>query len=203
MSPRRFFAGLSTIAALALSASASAQSKAPHQRLEEFIQLNQFASPYRGAATIDRWCYYPHIDKGDSWWYVENPTAGLDAIQVWNGFGIPLVSGAYGRGGALVVGYFVDRTTPAPDLDPVPPFSPNLKDCATGARILLDGPFPIVGLAKDIGARAAIDPAHEYRMWRMKGTYHRVRWISLIPVAYQVGNNQIAGSIVLGFTGDW
>ena len=200
----RSIALLSAFVALVLSDGASAQSTTPaDKRLADFIQLNQFASPYRGALIPEQWCYSTRVDSAYSWWYLEDPTSGLIAIQVRSSVRIPFTLGAYGSTGALVVGYVIDGGTPKADLDPVASFTPNLPPCAIGMRILVDGPFPIAGMARNLGAQTAFDPAHEYRIWPMKDSFHRVRMIAAIPAAFQVGMEPVAGRVILGFTSDW
>lgn len=189
---------------LALSGGASAQMTSADQRLENFIRLNQFASPYAGGQFPEQWCYYTNTDHTYSWWYLSDSVSGtLAAVQAQNGFGIPFTVKSYGGTAAILVGYEVKGGSSTADLEPVSSFAANASECDIGIRILTNGPYPIVGLARNLAAQTATDPAHEYRIWFMRSTYHRVRLISAIPVSFQVGSNQIAGRIVLGFTGDW
>lgn len=190
-----------------MMARAGAQAASPDQRLEDFIKVNQFASPYAGAQTPDQWCYYTKTDRGYSWWYVaDRAPDSLKAVPVNNGFGIPFVVTPYSgvpTVGALAVGYVVDGGTPSASLEQVSSFAASASTCPIGVRILNNGPYPVVGLAKDLALQTVVDPAPEYRLWLVGGRYHQVRLISMIPVSFQVGADKVAGKIVLGFTGDW
>jgi len=197
----RFF----VVGALALSAGAGAQPAAStsDQRFRAFIELNQFTSPYNGGVPAERWCLYTKIDRSPSAWYFTDPASDyLDAVQVWNGFGVPFVASHYGNAGAILVGYSVGGQPTNGQLAPVS-FSANPTECDLGIRILTNGPYPIASLAMNLDSQTAIDAAPEYQVWFAKGTYHRVRLISLIPVTYQVGASQIPGKIVVAFTGNW
>lgn len=201
----RLLASLPIFIVLALWNAASAQShRTPDQRLTGFISLNQFASPYAGGKFPEQWCYYTNTDHSYSWWYLSDSASGtLGAVQAQNGFGIPFIVNSYGGTAAILVGYEIKGGSSTADLEPVSPFAANAPDCDMGIRILTNGPYPIIGLAKNLGAQTSTDAAPEYRVWSMNGTFHRVRLISAIPVSFQVGSDQVAGRIVLGFTGDW
>jgi hypothetical protein len=196
-------AGLVASSALSLIGCPGAQAQ-PEEPLSEFIRLNLFASPFAGVQIPEQWCYYTPTDLGYNSWYVRDSASGvLGAVQAQNGFGIPF-SGSYGGAiGAIIVGYVVDGGPPAGNLTNASPRGANIPACAIGARILTGGPYPIVGLAANLAHQASVDPAPEYRVWTVKGSYHRVRLIQVIPISFQIANSAAAGRLVFGITGDW
>ena len=201
----RYLSVLVASSALSIIGCPSARAQPADLRLSEFIRLNLFASPFAGVQIPEQWCYYSQTDLGYSWWYLTDSASGvLGAVPAQNGFGIPF-GGSYGSGtnGAIIVGYVVDRGPPAGNLAKASPPGATTSACAIGAQILAGGPYPIVGLAADLALQASTDPAPEYRYWIVKGSYHRVRLIQVIPVSFQIGNSAVAGRLVLGITGDW
>jgi hypothetical protein len=206
-SKRGLAAAVFLAAGLVVAPGTGAKAASPDQRLEDFIQVNQFGSPYAGAQIPEQWCYYTRTDRGYSWWYVaDRAPDNLRAVPVGNGFGIPFVVTPYSGVptlGALAVGYVVDGGAPSASLEPVSTFASGAPACSIGVRILSNAPYPVVGLAKDLALQTVVDPAAEYRLWLVSGRYHRVRLISMIPVSFQVGSDKVAGRLVLGFTGDW
>jgi hypothetical protein len=190
--------------AVALAIPAGLQAQTADRRLTEYIRLSLYTSPYAGAQIPDDWCYYARTGLSYSWWYVKDSITGaLGAVQAQNGFGIPFAGRDGGSSGAIIVGYVVVGGTPAAGLANVTPPAPREPACATGARILNGGPYPIVGLAADFAHQVSVDAAPEYRLWLVNGAYRRVRLIQLIPASFQTGNDPAAGQLVLGFTGDW
>jgi hypothetical protein len=182
-----------------------AQSPTADRRLEAYVALAQFASPYAGGVFPDQWCYYTTTDVSYTRWYVEDPRSGrLTPLEVRRAFSVPFMTNPYGAQttAAILVGYVVDGGPPGPDLSAVS-FATNPAECSIGLRVLTNGPYPIAELATDIALQTAADPAHEYRVWQAGRQYHHVRLISAIPVSFQVDRTKVAGRVLLGFSGDW
>jgi len=181
---------------------AQAQSTAD-KRLEDYIALAKFASPYATAQKAEQWCYYAKADRAYSWWYLTNPRSGaLAPVQTFGGFGIPFSVTVYGEpqnNGAIVVGYVIDPGRSIVDLQSVPPFSASATDCAIGLRILADSPYPITGLAADLALETEIDPASEYRYWPFSDGTYAVRSILAIPASFRVGSKDVAGRVLVAF----
>jgi hypothetical protein len=184
----------------------SALAQPADQKLGDFIRLSQYGSPYAGAQFPEQWCYYTKTDRSYDWWYFTDAGSGVPgAVQAQNGFGIPFIFYSYGTPlqGAIVVGYVVDGGPPVASLDPVSPPTASTADCAIGARILTNGPYPVAGLAKNLASETVVDPAPEYRLWSMGGKFRRVRLVMAIPASFQVGGAPVKGRLLVGFTGDW
>jgi hypothetical protein len=181
---------------------ARAQSTAD-KRLEDYIALTIFASPYATAQRPEQWCYYAKPDRTYNWWYLIAPGSGaLAPLRTFGGFGIPFSVTMYGKpqnSGAIVVGYVIDPDRLIVDLQPFPPFSASATDCAIGLRILADSPYPITGLAADLALETETDPASEYRYWSLSAGTYAVRSILAIPASFQVGGKDVAGRVIVAF----
>jgi hypothetical protein len=183
---------------------ARAQAQPADQRLDEFVKLSQFGSPYNSDLQIpEQWCYYTKVDHGYRWWYLADAVSGaFSAVQMGNGFAIPFIFSTYGtrRKGSIVVGYAIDGGAPKAALTKVS--IANSTPCRMGTEILTRGPYPIAGIAADLAVLTMVDPAPEYRYWPLLGRFHGVRSILAIPASFQVGSDEVAGRIIIAFSAD-
>ena len=201
----RLLSLLSSCVGFCITTIAVAQSPPPaSDRLEAFIRVTQFSSPYSvGARFPVQWCYAIHVEPGYNYWYFTDALSEeLKAVRVGNAFEIPFLFESYGdpRRGSIVAGYAIDGGSLPDPLSPAS-VAPWSTDCPLGAEILSRAPYPVVRIATDLSKQTLIDPAPEYHYWQLNGRSRRVRLILAIPVTFQVGANEVAGRIVLAFSG--
>jgi len=193
------------LAALAVSTTgALAQSAA--ERLEEFVKVAQFGSPYGVKQRFpEEWCHYTRTDREYGWWYlVDALTDSFGPVKVHNRFIIPFMFDAYGtrRLGAIVVGYAIDGGMPKTKLDKVVPPTRTMPECSIGVDMLLRAPHAVVGLAADLPLQTMADPAPEYHYWQVGGRIRKVRLILAVPASFRIGPSEVSGRIIVAFTSD-